>query len=209
MFARIVASMLAVVFLTVVPSTAGSPDPMETIRTPIDALIAILNDPQYKVPGTKMAQRDEIWKTVKPMFDFVEISKRAVARNWNDFSETEKVSFTDVFSQFLGNTYIDKIQGEYHNEKIVYLTQEFYSDTYAEVKTQILRQAVEVPVNYRLFKDSDGHWRVYDIIVEGVSLVKNYRTQFASILQKDKPVTLIKMLNDKLTEQNNRLSDNG
>ena len=209
MFARTIASMLVLVLLTVAPSVAASPDPMETIRKPIDELIVILNDPKYKVPGTKAVQREEIWKTVKPMFDFVEISKRTVARNWNDFSESEKVAFTDVFSRFLGNTYIDKIQGEYHNEKVVYLGQDLFSDRYAEVKTQILRETVQIPVNYRLFKNNAGQWKVYDIIVEGISLVKNYRTQFASILQKDKPATLIEMLNAKLTEQNNRLSTNG
>ena len=143
------------------------------------------------------------------MFDFVEIAKRAVARNWSDFNEAEKASFTDVFSQFLGNTYIDKIQGEYHNEQIVYLGQDFYSDTYVEVKTQIVRETLTIPVNYRMLKDRDGQWKVYDIIVEGVSLVKNYRTQFASILSKDKPAQLIQQLNDKLAEQNKRLAENG
>ena len=115
----------------------------------------------------------------------------------------------DVFAQFLGNTYIDKIQGEYHNEQIVYLGQDFYSDTYVEVKTQIVRETLTIPVNYRMLKDRDGQWKVYDIIVEGVSLVKNYRTQFASILSKDKPAQLIQQLNDKLAEQNKRLAENG
>jgi phospholipid transport system substrate-binding protein len=143
------------------------------------------------------------------MFNFDEISRRAVARNWRDFSDAEKKQFTDVFAEFLGNTYIDKIQGEYHNEKIVYLSQDYYSDQYAEVKTQILRESVEIPVNYRLIKGQDGSWHVYDIIVEGVSLVKNYRTQFASILKKETPAQLIKRLNEKLVEQNKRLSANG
>ncbi|BBO83494.1 toluene tolerance protein [Desulfosarcina ovata subsp. sediminis] len=209
MIAKTIASILTLVFLTVVPCMAGSTDPMETIRTPIDALMVILNDPQYKEPGTKAAQRDEIWKIVKPMFDFVEISKRTVARNWRDFSDAEKTAFTDVFAQFLANTYIDKIQGEYHNEKIVYLNQDFYSDAYAEVKTQVLRETAEIPVNYRMFKDGADLWKVYDIIVEGVSLVKNYRTQFASILKKDKPAALIQMLNEKLAKQNQRLAENG
>jgi phospholipid transport system substrate-binding protein len=143
------------------------------------------------------------------MFDFDEIAKRAVARNWSDFNDAEKTAFSDVFAQFLGNTYIDKIQGEYHNEQIVYLGQDFYADTYAEVKTQIVRETLKIPVNYRMLKGGDGQWKVYDIIVEGVSLVKNYRTQFASILSKDKPAQLIQQLNDKLAEQNRRLAENG
>jgi phospholipid transport system substrate-binding protein len=190
-------------------AAASAMEPMETVKGPIDAVIAILNDPQYTAPGTKTAQRDEIWKTVQPMFDFGEISRRTVARNWTMFNDTEKKEFTDVFAQFLGNTYIDKIQGEYHNEKIVYLDQDFYSDAYAEVRTQLLRETVEIPVNYRMFKNSAGQWKVYDITVEGVSLVKNYRTQFASILQKDPPSRLIQILNDKLANQKQQLSDKG
>ena len=209
MIFKSIAGALAFFMLILFPAAALSMEPMETIKAPIDAVIAILNDPQYKVAGTKSVQRDEIWKNVKAMFDFDEIAKRAVARNWSDFNDAEKTAFSEVFAQFLGNTYIDKIQGEYHNEQIVYLGQDFYADTYAEVKTQIVRETLNIPVNYRMLKDSDGQWKVYDIIVEGVSLVKNYRTQFASILSKDKPAQLIQQLNDKLAEQNRRLAENG
>jgi phospholipid transport system substrate-binding protein len=200
---------MAFVLLLVLPGTAVSMEPMVVIKAPIDTVIAILNDPQYEVAGTRSAQRDEIWKNVKPMFDFNEISRRAVARNWQDFNDAEKAAFTEVFSQFLGNTYIDKIQGEYHNEKIVYLGQDFYSDVYAEVKTNIVRESLEIPVNYRMMRDGDGNWKVYDVIVEGVSLVKNYRTQFASLLRKEKPAQLIERLDEKLAEQNRQLSENG
>jgi phospholipid transport system substrate-binding protein len=200
---------MAFVLLLVLPGTAVSMEPMVVIKAPIDTVIAILNDPQYEVAGTRSAQRDEIWKNVKSMFDFNEISRRAVARNWQDFNDAEKAAFTEVFSQFLGNTYIDKIQGEYHNEKIVYLGQDFYSDVYAEVKTNIVRESLEIPVNYRMMRDGDGNWKVYDVIVEGVSLVKNYRTQFASLLRKEKPAQLIERLDEKLAEQNRQLSENG
>ena len=209
MILKSTAGVLAVYMLMIFPAVAVSLEPMATIKAPIDTVIAILNDPQYKVKGTKSAQRDEIWKNVKPMFNFDEIARRAVARNWSDFNDAEKAAFTDVFAQFLGNTYIDKVQGEYHNEQIVYLGQDFYSDIYAEVKTQIVRETLKIPVNYRMLKGGDGQWTVYDIIVEGVSLVKNYRTQFASILSKDKPAQLIQRLNEKLAEQNKRLTENG
>ncbi len=209
MILKSTAGVLAVYVLMIFPAVAVSLEPMATIKAPIDTVIAILNDPQYKVKGTKSAQRDEIWKNVKPMFNFDEIARRAVARNWSDFNDAEKAAFTDVFAQFLGNTYIDKVQGEYHNEQIVYLGQDFYSDIYAEVKTQIVRETLKIPVDYRMLKGKDGQWKVYDIIVERVSLVKNYRTQFASILSKDKPAQLIRQLNDKLAEQNKRLAENG
>ncbi|PIE67182.1 MAG: hypothetical protein CSA23_05370 [Deltaproteobacteria bacterium] len=209
MFLNRIAIALVWLLLPMGSAMAASVEPIATIKAPIDTVISILNDSQYKAPGTKSAQRDKIWKHVKPMFDFREISKRAVARNWRKFSAAEKEAFTNVFAQFLGNTYIDKIQGEYHNEKIIYLDQAFHSDRYAEVRTQIVRETVEIPVNYRMFDTGGGHWKVYDIIVEGVSLVKNYRTQFASILRKKTPAQLIDQLNRKLAEQNGRLADKG
>jgi phospholipid transport system substrate-binding protein len=195
--------------LLTVPMTVFAMEPMEIIQGPIDEVVEILNDPKYVGKGNESAQREEIWETVKPMFNFEEISKRAVARKWRDFSDDEKAEFTDVFSQFLGNTYIDKIQGEYHNEKIVYLEQNFHSDAYAEVKTKLLRENIEIPVNYRMIKKGGEPWRVYDIIVEGVSLVKNYRVQFTNILKKESPAQLIERLNKKLVEQNKELAGNG
>jgi len=201
--------ILILFIIFTVPMTVYAMEPMEIIQGPIDEVVEILNDPKYTGTENKTAQREEIWKTVKPMFNFEEISKRALARKWRDFSDEEKAEFTEVFSQFLGNTYIDKMQGEYHNEKIVYLEQNFHSDAYAEVKTKLLRENIETPVNYRMIKKGGDPWRVYDIIVEGVSLVKNYRTQFANILKKESPAQLIERLNKKLIEQNVQLSGNG
>ncbi len=208
MIPKQISAALVVFVMTVLLATAGSTEPMAIIKVPIDRVIDILNDPQYKVAGTKLTQRNQIWKHVGPMFDFDEVARRAVARKWRDFADTEKAAFTDVFAQFLGNTYIDKIQGEYHNEQIVYLGQNYHSEVYAEVKTRIVRETAEIPVDYRMRKKSDDQWKVYDIIVEGVSLVKNYRSQFASILRKETPAQLIQRLNDKLTEQNKRLAEN-
>lgn len=199
--------VILIAFARPLPALAAGP--MDELKPSINAVITILNEPQYKKGGTKSAQRDAIWKTVKGIFDFDEISRRAVARDWSRFSDAEKKAFSEVFAQFLGNTYIDKIQGEYHNEKIVYIGQDVYEDRYAEVRTQIVRESLQIPLYYRMMKESNGQWKVYDVIVEGVSLVKNYRTQFASLLRKETPEQLIERLKNKLAQQNNRLSDNG
>lgn len=198
--------LLMVVWLTGMASTAmAGDDPMSTIRNPIDKVITILNDPQYRAPGQESRQRDAIWDTMIPIFDFTEISQRTVAQHWNTFSDKEKSDFSDIFSRFLGNIYIDKIQGEYHDEKVQYLEQNFHGDIYAEVKTLILRQTTQIPVNYRMLKNNAGQWRIYDIVIEGVSLVKNYRSQFASLLQKNKPTDLIRILHEKVAHHETEL----
>jgi len=193
-------AIFAILFIAPVMGMAAPPEPLEAIKGPIDTVIAILNDPVYKNGDHKAEQRDKIWQSISSIFDFNEISMRAVARNWRKFSPEERKSFAKVFSKFLGNTYVDKIQGEYHNEEIVYVGQEIVKEGRALAKTIIKRETLEIPVDYRL-KLMDGRWRVYDVAVEGISLVKNYRTQFKQLLKKESPAELIKRLEKKLAEQ--------
>lgn len=195
---RLIAKIIGLFFIfTVSPAAAAQLKPLEELKPPIDKVIAILNEPKYKADESlKSQQRDEIWQSVEKVFDFEEVSKRTLARNWSDFSDTEKKEFIDVFGRFLGNTYMDKIQGEYHNEKIVYGKEEIVDEKFAMVRTVIKRETVEIPVDYKM-KINDGHWRIYDVVIEGVSLVKNYRIQFANILKKETPAKLIKRLKEK------------
>ena len=186
-------------------ASAGSPTPMQTVKERIDQIVTVLNDPQYQSPAQKRPQREKIWEISKSMFDFTEISRRTVGPKWDSFSEEEKSRFTDVFMQFLGNTYIDKMQGEYHNEHVVYL-QEIVKEPQALVRTQLKRENVALPIDYRLKQHADGSWKIYDILVEnGVSIVQNYRVQFQSILQKESPAQLIARLEEKLKEQQSQL----
>jgi phospholipid transport system substrate-binding protein len=189
-----------IALLLVGTAMAAPPEPLDAIKGPINTVIAILNDPVYKDMSLKSEQRDKIWQSVSSIFDFDEISMRAVARNWKKFSPEERKEFSAVFSKFLGNTYVDKIQGEFHNEEIVYVGQEIIKEGRALAKTLIKRETIEIPVDYRL-KLMDGQWRVYDVAVEGISLVKNYRTQFSQLLKKESPAELIKRLEKKLAEQ--------
>lgn len=194
-------SIIAIIALLLVGTAmAAPPEPLDAIKGPIDTVISILNDPVYKDVNLKSDQRDKIWQSVSSIFDFNEISMRAVARNWKKFTPEERKEFSAVFSKFLGNTYVDKIQGEFHNEKIVYVGQEILKKGRALAKTLIKRETIEIPVDYRL-KLMDGQWRVYDVAVEGISLVKNYRTQFSQLLKKESPAELIQRLKKKLAEQ--------
>jgi phospholipid transport system substrate-binding protein len=195
-----IVTALVLVLMESAMVAAAPPEPLEAIKGPIDTFIAILNDPAYKDGTHKEEQREKLWQSVSDMFDFNEISMRAVARNWRKFSPEERKAFAAVFSKFLGNTYMDKIQGEYHNEEIVYVGQEILKKGRALAKTIIKRETLEIPVDYRL-KLMDGRWRVYDVAVEGISLVKNYRTQFTQLLKKESPAVLIKRLEKKLAEQ--------
>lgn len=181
-------------------SFASDKGPMDSLKGPIDEGIRLLSDPKYKDPSLKRVQREKIWDIVRKSFDFTELGGRTLAANWKKFSPDQRKEFTDVFADILGETYLDKIQGAYRDEKIVYISQEMVSDSKAVVKTKIVRERGEIPVDYSM-KLKDKTWKVYDVQAEGISLVQNYRSQFNEILAKESPEDLIKRLHKKLNDQ--------
>ena len=180
---------------------ASGNQPMDDLKGPIDQVVDILKDPQYQAADQKARQRDKMWTIIQAVFDFQEISRRTLANNWKLLSPDQQKEFVDVFSEFLGNTYLDKIQGEYKNEKVLYLGQDMLTESKALIKTKILRENnVDIPVDYSMLRLDQG-WKIYDVNIEGVSLVQNYRSQFNQILMKEIPAQLIDRLKKKREEQ--------
>lgn len=171
--------------------------PMETLQGSFDQITTILNDPSYKAGQKKAAQRNKIWRIARPLFNFDEISRRVVGKPWNNFSPEEKKRFSVVFSEFLVSTYIDKLQGEFYHVQIDF-DKELVKGSKAMVWTRLRRKNSEIPIDYRMHR-VDGSWKVYDILFEdGVSLIKNYRVQFTSILKNNTPAQLIEQLEKKI-----------
>lgn len=189
------------VLLLGLTSPAHGTQPLDTLQKPIDEVVGILKDPRYQDAAQKESQREKLWEIIRNVFNFSEISIRTLAINWKKFPPEQQKEFTDVFSEFLGNIYLKKIQGEFNNEKVVYLSQEILTDSKATVKTKILRENnIEIPVEYSMLLQN-GVWKIYDVRIEGVSLVINYRTQFKEILLKESPAQLISRIKKKLEEQ--------
>ncbi len=181
-------------------SVSGAQEPLEALRGPITEVVSVLQNPQYQEGGQVEAGREKIWSVIGELFDFTEMAKRSLARNWRAFSPVERKEFSQVFARFLGNTYLDKIQKDYRNEEVMFGKQEMLNSTKALVKTTVMRDTVEIPVDYKML-NRGGAWRVYDVNIEGVSLVKNYRTQFGKILMRKSPAELIDRLRKKVAEQ--------
>ncbi len=200
---RFSAGLFILVFMLMAYGTATAAGPTDTIREPLDQAVKILSDPKYQAddPGLKAEQRDKIWDIVDDSFDFQEVSRRALARNWKAFSAEEQKEFETVFSKMLGNIYVERIQGGFSDQKVEFADEILHaSKPLAIVKTFIVTDQNKIPVDYSLKKKGDN-WRVYDVKVEGVSLIKNYRTQFNDILRKEKPAQLIERLKSKVAEQ--------
>ncbi len=170
--------------------------PFTILKEKINKVFSILNDPTYSNENKKDEQHENLWLAIEDAFDFSVMSRLTLANNWKIFSPEQQNEFARVFGKFIGDSYIDKIQSGFSNEQVEYLGEDLLSGNKAVVMTNIIRDGVKTPVNYSMLKTGDV-WKIYDVKIEGVSLLKNYQTQFRSILLKKKPEDLIGMLRDK------------
>lgn len=194
---RGLAALALALWLLPALSTAGAPT--EQIRGTIDRTIGILKDPALSGKDKKEERRDLLRKEIEPAFDFQEMSKRSLGANWRDRTPEERDRFIGLFRELLENSYLGKIES-YRGEEIRY-GKETVDGPYAQVKTFVVTtRGQEIPVDYRLFSDG-GRYRVYDVVIEGISLVNNYRSQFNSILQKSSFAELMEKLRSTIREQ--------
>ena len=171
----------------------------ETIQITIDEVLNIIKDPKMDSPDTRGPLLRQVEDKIKTIFDFTEFSARTVGPKWRSFTQDQKDRFIDAFSALLRATYIEKLDG-YDGEKVKFLGEvKSTKGDKVEVQTSILMKDKEVPVSYRLL-DKNGAWRVYDVRIEKVSLIENYRGQFKEILMKGDAEELIKKVVDKAAE---------
>ena len=178
------------------PARAGAP--LEQLRTQIDRVLKILDDAEMKKDGRGKDRRAAVRKIADDIFDFQETAKRSLGRHWTTRSPSERDEFVKLFSDLLERSYISKIE-LYGGEKIAYLGDTLDGDQ-ALVRTRIVTKGgAEVPVEYRMLKKGE-RWLVYDVVIEGVSLVANYRTQFNKIIQTSSYAELVKKMKVKQDE---------
>ncbi len=194
---QIVVFCILIIFILSIPVYAGVP--MTTVEANVNKVLGVLRDSKLKSPAAKEIKKEKLRVIYKDMFDEIEFSKRTLTRNWNKFSPAERVEFVNLFEQVLEKSYIDKIL-DYSNEKVDFYKESMISDNQAEIQTKIVTASKEIPIFYRMIL-KDGKWKVYDVVVENVSLVQNYRTQFNDILAKDTPEQLLEILRKKVKAQ--------
>lgn len=189
--------LCAVILLfNAVPGSAG--EPLDQVRQTIDRVINILNDEELKKPNRTEERRSKLRKAVEERFAYEEMAKRSLALHWHRITPKERKEFTSLFGKLLERSYINKIES-YSDEKILY-TEETIESNYSVVKTKIItKRNIEIPLDYKLMK-VDNQWKAYDIVIEGVSLVSNYRSQFDRIIRANSYAELVKRLNIKKEE---------
>jgi phospholipid transport system substrate-binding protein len=184
--------------LMVIPLQSDAATPKETVESGVNNLLKTLGDPAFKAQ-TKDQQIATLGTQIEKVFDFTELSKRTLGRDWKKMSAAQQTEFVKLFKQLLQGVYADRLL-EYSDQKVIFDKETMLKKGRAEVQSYLqTSDGKKIPLFYRL-TDKGGSWKVYDIIIEGVSMVKNYRTQFRDVLAKDSPDKLLEILRDKVSK---------
>lgn len=180
---------------------AGSPSPAaigseatEAVQGTIANVMRVLDDEKLKNSEQVEKRRHEIEEIIKQRVDYEEMAKRALGTPWSSLSHHERKEFVDLFVQLLRDTFAGRI-AEHSDEQVLYLSEQ-REDSFAEVKTQLKGRKIDTPIDFRLIHRF-GDWRVYDVVIDGASIVSNYRSQFSSIIRDVSYGGLVKKMRQK------------
>ena len=193
----IVALNIILLLLFSLPVYAGPP--LDAVQLSVNKGFDVLRDPKLKAESAREVKKEKLRLIYNNLFDDVEMGKRTLSRNWNNMNTAQRQEFVKLFRQVLEKAYVDRIL-DYTNEEVVFDKETMLSETQAEVQTRVITSSKEIPISYRAIL-KDGSWKVYDVVIENVSLVLNYRTQFNEILAKNTPEQLLEILRKKVKGQ--------
>lgn len=174
---------------------AASPGPTEVLRPTLQGMIDVIRDPAYSGNEQKEPRRKKIMSIAANGFDFTEMSKRVLGKTWRTITQEQREHFEDLFTKLLENAYIGKLEG-YSGQEIIYKAERIKGKKAAVATVVKNNGTAPFPVSYVMLESGNG-WQVYDINIEGVSFLRNYREQFKSILRKEKFEGLVKVLEEK------------
>jgi phospholipid transport system substrate-binding protein len=187
---------LVLFLLFTLPLAAYSGPASDALKERVNEVLNVLRNPALKGEAGKKAKKQEISSVSQEMFDFAELSKRSLGQNWSKLSPEQQKEFSELYKSLLEDTYADKIT-TYTDEKLIFGKEIPLSDKTVEVQTTVVTKTSNIPIHYRLIEEN-GRWKVYDVVIEGVSLISNYRSQFREILATKTPEALLETLRKKV-----------
>lgn len=182
-------------FCTAKPCLAKTP--METMKGMVDEILTILDSGDTTDEKVWLGQRRKVSAIVSSHFDMREMAKRSLAKYWKRRTPTEKDEFSELYTELIKNTYIERLRSFSGSKDGTNFDKEMVRGNKAVVSSVVWQNSKEISVVYKLY-NKDGVWLVYDVVIEGVSLVRNYRSQFAQIIQKDGYESLVRKIQEKL-----------
>lgn len=194
---KVIAACISIV-VWLLATSAAADSPTAQIKSTVDQVIKLLTDPRLSGESNKQERRRLLRDTILSQFDFKEMSRRSLGSNWRRLTPKQQDEFVGVFTDLLEKAYLGRIES-YNKERFIYIN-EAIDEPYAEVRSKIVTsKGEEFSINYRL-KRTDGMWKIYDVVVEDISLVNNYRSQFDRILSKTSYDELIRRMKEKLSD---------
>lgn len=194
--------LLGATSMLVESAQSSAPDsPTEAMRTTVNQALGVLRDQELKKPERTEERGAQLKRIAGSRFDYGEMAKRSLGGQWEKLGERERQEFVDLFTEFLTATYMEKIHA-YSGEEVTFLNERLEGN-YAEVKSLMVGKKTEIPISYRLLLKGND-WKAYDVIVDGISLVRNYREQFATILRSSSYEQLLQILREKNTQYNGK-----
>lgn len=193
----VIAGAMAMAMFVTTGAMGGAPT--DKIRETTNKIIAIVQDPVLKTPDKESEKQAKIRAAADERFDWAEMARRSMGRNWTNLTPEQKAEFTRIFSDLVDRTYMDRVEG--YSGEIVNYTGESIEDGFAKVQVVVVdKKNTEIHVEYRMM-NKDNNWLIYDVNIEGVSLVNNYRTQFSDIFASGGYAELSKRISAKLAEK--------
>jgi phospholipid transport system substrate-binding protein len=181
--------------LLLLPMICFGASALDVVKVNVNSVLEAMRNPALKGETGLREKQAKIREAAGNLFDFVELSKRTLGTSWNNFSPEQRKEFVRLYRSVLEDAYIDKITA-YTNETVTFTKEINLSDTASEVDSVVAAKGGDIPINYRAIK-RENTWKVYDVVIEGVSLVTNYRTQFREILGNNPPDVLLQKLRQK------------
>ena len=183
------------IHLSMVSECFAGSEVTSQLKGTIEKVIKIVQD--EALTNDKQARRVALRKIIGERFNYRQMVRRSLAKNWDARSDQERQEFIRLFKSLLENSYASKLEA-YRDEEINYLD-EIIKGKYALVKTEVVRKSSTIGVDYKLIQEN-GNWQVYDFVIEGVSMIRNYRSQFTKIIRRDSYEVLVQKLTDKINE---------
>jgi phospholipid transport system substrate-binding protein len=190
-------------FLLLYSFNAYAESPIVEIKSTVDQAIQILTNPQLQGEGKKQERRKKLREAIFVRFDFQEMAQRSLGAHWQRRTPEEQTEFIKVFSDLLEQTYVDKIES-YNNEKFIYANERI-DGRYAEVGSKMrTSKGEEFTINYKLHRVGED-WKVYDLVIENISLMNNYRSQFNRILTNSTYDELVSRIKAKVSDKRDQM----
>lgn len=198
--------IISIIFaLTPVVLMAAASEPETVLKNGVDAMLAVINNSQFTGEGHEKRRAELLFSKAESLFDFNEFSRGALGKNWERFSDSQRSEFSKYFSKLIAKSSLAKIDNkEFKDVKIKYLKTEKLAPTKsgierAQISADIFHNEIVTPVHYAMMKKSEYGWKVYDVKIEGVSLVSNYREQYRTKFN-DSPEKIIQEIKGKLEQ---------